>query len=175
MRPLNTPVERPCEHLCRGHTPPDHAVVRATSFQLRVTRLNSRIDVLGQRIRDYHHAFVVEKSIDSDSYKDMVGRTRAELTVAKIERSEAQFQESDVEGLLDFAEHVIGNAAALWTSASAQDRLALQRAFFPDGLTWTGAGFGTTVTCLAFNALPVSKVEKSRMASPPGFEPGFQP
>jgi hypothetical protein len=37
--------------------------------------------------------------------------------------------------------------------------LALQRAFFPDGLVWNGAGFGTAVTCLAFNTLRLTKVE----------------
>ena len=44
--------------------------------------------LLEQRIRDYNHAFVVEKSIDSESYQEMVARTREELAVAKIERSE---------------------------------------------------------------------------------------
>jgi hypothetical protein len=77
-----------------------------------------------------------------------------------MERSEAQIEECDVEGLLAFAEHVIGNAAALWASALPGDRLALQRAFFPDGLVWNGARFGTVVTCLAFNTLESSKVEE---------------
>jgi len=129
-------------------------------------RLDSRVRSLEQRIRDYHHALVVEKSLDAEGHHEMVARTRAELTVAKIERSEAQIEECDVEGLLAFAEHVIGNAAALWTSASADDRLALQGALFPDGLVWNGAGFGTAITCLAFNALQVSKVEESSVASP---------
>jgi hypothetical protein len=53
--------------------------------------------------------------------------------------------------ILAFAEHVIGNGASLGTNASAQDRLALQRAPLPNGLTWDGSGFGTVVTCLAFN------------------------
>jgi len=125
-----------------------------------VARLNVRVEVLEQQIRDYHHALVVEKSIDSEGFKEMLGRTRSELTVAKVERSEAQIEEADVEGILAFAEHVIGNAAALWMNASATDRLALQRAFFPDGLDWNGTGFGTLVTCLACNALRVSKVEE---------------
>ena len=140
-----------------------------------VARLATRVRELEQRIRDYHHAFVVEKTIDSEGYKEMVERTRAELTVAKIERNEAQIEESDVEGVLAFAEHVIGNAAALWTNASADDRLALQRALFPDGLIWNGTGFGTAVTCLAFKQFEASTPSKNGMASPPGFEPGFQP
>jgi len=57
-----------------------------------------------------------------------------------------------------FAKHVIGNAAALRTNASSDDRLALQRAFIPDGHIWDGAGFGTAVTCLALKPLPFTKV-----------------
>src|SRR5687768_5921522 len=41
------------------------------------------------------------------------------------------------------------------------DRRALQQALFPSGLSWGPDGFGTAVTCLAFNALPFSKVEES--------------
>jgi hypothetical protein len=42
-------------------------------------------------------------------------------------------------------------------------------------LTWDGTGFGTVVTCLAFNTLGGSGVKKKGMASPQGFEPWFQP
>ena len=36
-----------------------------------------------------------------------------------------------------------------------------------------GEKFGTAVTCLAFKQLAVSEGENARLASPPGFEPGF--
>ena len=140
-----------------------------------LAHLDARISGLEQRSRDYTHALVVSKSIDSEAYNDAMARTRAELTVAKMERSEARIEESDVDGLLMFAEHVLGNAAALWTSASAADRLTLQRALFPDGLTWDGTGFGTAVTCMAFMQLPGSGRLENGMASPRGFEPRFQP
>ena len=115
--------------------------------------LDARVEALENQIRDYHHASVVAKSIDSDAYNDMLARTLAELTVAKIERSEAQVEEADVPGILAFAVQVIGNAAAMWSGATPADRLALQRALFPDGLVWDGAGLGTPVTCLAFTQL----------------------
>jgi hypothetical protein len=130
--------------------------------------MDTRVKSLEKQIRDYHHAFVVEKSIDSEGYREMVDRTRAELAVAKIERSDAQIDESDVEGVLTFAEHVIGHAAALWMNASAEDRLALQRAFFPDGLIWTRAGFGTAATCLAFRQIGKFSGSENGMASPRG-------
>lgn len=116
-------------------------------------RLDQRVKGLEERIRAYHHAFVIEKSIDSGGDREMAERTRAELAVAKIERSEAQIEEADVEGVVAFAEHGIGNVSALWTNASSEDRLALQSAFFPNGLIGNGAGFGTATTCLAFMQL----------------------
>jgi hypothetical protein len=67
---------------------------------------------LEEQLRKYHHAFVIDKSIDRDAYREVVDRTKAELTVAKIERSEAQIEEADIEGILAFAEHVVGNASA---------------------------------------------------------------
>ena len=143
------------------------------SVRAVVARFDARVGSLEQRIRDYNHAFVVEKSIDSASYSEMVARTREELAIAKIERSEAQIEESDVEGLLAFAEHVIGNAAALWMNASAQDRLALQRAFFPNGLVWDGAGFRTALTCLLFSDLRQAGDPRNGMASRAGFEPAI--
>jgi hypothetical protein len=53
-------------------------------------------------------------------------------------------------------------------AASADDRLTLQRAFFPDGLTWNGNRFGTAVTCLAFRQIEASGSAEDGMASPRG-------
>jgi site-specific DNA recombinase len=140
-----------------------------------VARLDTRVEDLERQIRKFHQAFVIEKSIDSESYQEMRDRLRGELTVVKIERSEARIEETDVEGILAFAEHMIGNAAALWINASAADRLALQRAFFPEGLEWDGTGFRTPVTCLAFSQMLESRDPESSLASPTGFEPVFWP
>jgi hypothetical protein len=40
---------------------------------------------------------------------------------------------------------------------------------------WNGAGFGTALTCLAFNTLQLIKVEESKLASPAGFEAVLPP
>ena len=111
-------------------------------------------------------AYVLQRSIDSRSYGDLRDAIREELALAELQLSDARTEQVDVEGILAFAEHVIGNAASLWTNASANDRRALQQALFPSGLSWGPNGFGTAVTCLAFNALPFSKVEETKVASP---------
>jgi hypothetical protein len=51
----------------------------------------------------------------------------------------------------------------------------IQRAIFPEGLTFDGKEVGTGVACLAFMQLQESDAVQNGMASPPGFEPGFQP
>ena len=105
----------------------------------------------------------------------MRDRLRYDSVLTEIDRNDARLNETDVEGVLAFAGHVMNNAAALWTNASADDRKALQSTLFPNGLAWDGAGFGTVTTCLAFSQLQEFSGAENDMASPPGFEPGFQP
>ena len=136
--------------------------------------VESRVSELRQRLQRVDERYLAD-DIDRRSYRELRDRLRYDLALAELERNEARIEETDIEGFLAFAHHVIENATALWTSASDHDRRALQGALFPTGLNWEGAGFGTAVTCFAFRSLPVSKVGGNRMASPPGFEPGFQP
>jgi hypothetical protein len=56
-------------------------------------------------------------------------------------------------GVLNFTEHVILNAARLWTEYNFNQKQRLQRVLFPEGVTFSEAGFGTTATCLMFNLL----------------------
>jgi hypothetical protein len=53
------------------------------------------------------------------------------ILFVRIELEEARLEEIDVEGLLGFAEHVLGNAARLWLDATADQRQRLQRVLFP--------------------------------------------
>jgi len=44
----------------------------------------------------------------------MRDRVRKQIAAAQLELSEAQLQHTYVEGVVAFAEHVMGNASALW-------------------------------------------------------------
>jgi hypothetical protein len=59
----------------------------------------------------------------------------------------------DVEGVLGFAEHLVANAGRLWVEGTLEQRQSLQRAVFPEGLTFDGKEVGTGPTCLAFIAV----------------------
>ena len=135
--------------------------------------LDQRIETLEADLDRLDRVFVFEREIDKASYTRQRDRLRDELTVAAIERDEAKLDELEVEGLLAFAEHVLGNLSALWIGADSADRRKLQEAVFPNGLVWDGEQFGTAVTISAFSWLRPVSSEESGMASPTGFEPVF--
>ncbi len=91
------------------------------------------------------------------------------------ETGASPLDELDVEGILGFAEHVVTNAAHLWTEASLDQKQRLQQVLFPEGLVFDGERFGTAVTCLAFSDLGDSESVEVEVASPTGFEPVSQP
>jgi hypothetical protein len=94
-------------------------------------------------------AFVYERRIVSASYERQRDKMREDIAFVRIELEDARQEEIDVEGLLGFAEHVLGNAARLWLDATSEQRQRLQRVLFPEGLRFKDGRFGTAVTCLA--------------------------
>jgi hypothetical protein len=92
-------------------------------------------------------------------------RVQEELAIAELELHEARIDKLDVEGLLGFAEHLIGNAARAWMEANLEQRQQIQSAIFPEGLPFDGQGFGTARMCLAFKWLEQSKSVENDLAS----------
>ena len=127
----------------------------------RISALDASIDRLEQ-------AFVFDRTIDAATYRSQLQRLRDELTAAECELSDARFDELEVEGVLVFAEHVLGNMASLWSGANPADRMRLQTTVFPTGLVWSADGFGTAVTNPAFSWLRAGSAEESGVASPVG-------
>src|SRR5688500_8347675 len=97
-----------------------------------------------------------------------MGTLRDERTAAECELSDARFDELEVEGVLIFAEHVLGNLGSLWLGARPDDRSRLQATVFPTGLASDGSSFGTAITNSAFSWLQAVSQEKSDVASPTG-------
>lgn len=61
-----------------------------------------------------------------------------------------------MEGLLNYATHVLVNAGTVWRDAEHEQRLRLQGFIYPEGLTWAEGRFGTVPTTFFFNALPAA-------------------
>ena len=128
-----------------------------------------------ERLDRIDEAFLHERSIDRQSYERQRDQLREQLALAEMELSEATENQLDVEGALAFAEHLLTNAARLWTELDLDQKQRLQQVLFPEGLRFDGEKFGTAVTCLAFKQLDETGEPKSVMASPAGFEPAFWP
>ncbi len=77
--------------------------------------------------------------------------------------------------MLNFAQHVILNAAQLRTEFSSDQKQWLQKVLFPQGVTFADGIYKTTETCLIFKLLQESEVGKTSLATLPGIEPGLPP
>ena len=108
---------------------------------------------------------------NADVYERLLAKKRDEVTQIRLEIENAKIEKFDIEGVLDFAERALCNAAHLWLVAVPEQKPRLQKAFFPAGLTFEGGKLGTDVTCSAFNLLASHSESASGLASPTGFEP----
>ena len=138
-------------------------------------KLERRVAGLRERLDKLDDAFLFRHQIDQASYERQRDRMRQQLALGEFELTEATVEQLDLEGLLGFAEHVLGNARALWVQATAEQRVRLQAVLFPEGVPFDGSRFGTAVTCLAFAQLADSAEQKDGVASPTGFEPVSPP
>ncbi len=148
---------------------------RHASAATRHAELERRIFALKNRESLLEEAFVFERRIDAATYDRQRDKLRQDVAVARIDLEGAKLEEIDVEGLLGFAEHVLANAASLWTEAPNDQKQRLQRVLFPEGVRLKDGRIGTALTCLAFTQLQEVPNRESALASPPGFEPGFWP
>ncbi|MDP6373109.1 MAG: recombinase family protein [Vicinamibacterales bacterium] len=146
---------------------------RLADANILKTDMENRLAGLQGREGLLEDAYLYEKRIDLATYERQRDKLREKIALCRIELEDVRLEEIDVEGLLGFAEHVLGNAARLWVEARPEQKLRLQRALFPEGLRFKDGRFGTAVTCLAFMQLAEPNTQESSMASPTGFEPVF--
>ena len=96
-----------------------------------------------------------------------------DLTLAEMELREAQFEEIEMEAVLEYAEMVLTNASNLWKAAPSGQKQRLQQVLFPEGVNYSEGNYRTAVTCLLFNGMQTNGVENSGLVALPGIEPGF--
>lgn len=145
---------------------------RAQGIEKLLTKRVSELREGRDRVED---AFLHARTINHETYARQRDKIAEELEVAELELQDAQREPLDVEGVLSFAENLMANVGQVWIEATLVQRQRIQSAIFPEGLPFDGRGFGTARTCLAFMKLGGSGGSGNGMASPPGFEPGFQP
>jgi site-specific DNA recombinase len=118
---------------------------------------------------------VIEKRIDKATYDDQMAIVGTELSAAQSQLAGTLVNEEELECLLQFADWLLERVAGIWNGASAENKRRIQSALFPDGLTVTKEGFGTTSTAIFFKQLQAVPVDETEMASPGGFEPPLPP
>src|SRR5215831_13512334 len=89
----------------------------------------------------------------------------------QLSANDAKLEELDIEAVIDFAQHVLLNAARLWTTFSLDQKQRLQKVIFPEGLVYFPEGFGTAVTSPIFSILEAEGTLKTNLAPQVGLEP----
>ena len=119
-------------------------------------------------------AWIAER-ITKEVYDNQMQQVGTQLEAAGLIEGEAVLELAEIELLLDFADWMLANAAGVWASASCENKLRIQQAFFPAGLEVSANGFGTPEPISLFKRLKENGANHDRMASPGGFEPPLPP
>ena len=138
-------------------------------------RLQSVVRQKRERLDRIDEAFLHERSIDRTTYERQRDQHREQVALAEMELNDAVLDQLDIDGVLAFAEHVVTNAARLWTELDLVQKQRLQQVLFPEGLRFDGEKFGTAVTCLAFKKLDEGGGANSGVASPRGMAASWIP
>lgn len=142
----------------------------------RTTEQERRLKAVRLKLDRLDEAFLYSESIDMDTYGRRRNKLREELTLSKTDYHTEAVEELDVESILAFAERILPRASDLWVQASLDYRQRLQELFFPEGTAFAGIRFNrTAVTASLFRYLEPDERAESRLASPPGIEPGSRP
>jgi len=164
----------------RSFMPLFHAVIRDVwnqkhaDRQQRVQRAKQEVASLEEKSQKIIDA-LLDGTFDKATYETQREIVGTALEKARIQQSEALISADQVECLLEFAEWMLDRAAGIWESASPSNKLRIQEALFPHGLTVTREGFGTASMPLFFRQLHEAPIEETSLASPGGFEPPLPP
>jgi hypothetical protein len=91
-----------------------------------------------------------------------------EIVLAEMQEREAKLETYDVEAVLNFAQHIILNAAQLWTKLESDAKQRLQKVLFPQGVAFAKGSYKTAETCLLFKLLQESESKKNWFGDPTG-------
>jgi hypothetical protein len=136
--------------------------------------VSRKIAELHENKTKLEEAFVYQKTIDADTYKEMRAKLAEDLALAEMELGAAQTEEIEIETVLDYAQMVLTNASNLWKAAPAEQKQRLQQVLFTEGVTYSDGEYRTDLTCLLFSGMQARTVKKEGLVALPGIEPGFE-
>ena len=143
--------------------------------ELTTSKLQERLEGFKAKKKRLLDA-LLDMRVKQADYEEANNDLAEEIAGVELAIHEAKLDELDIEALLGFSEHVLGDSARLWFEANVDQKQRLQKVLFPKGLCYsTAEGFGTAPTCSMFSMLEDFVAQKTGLASPTGFEPVLPP
>lgn len=132
----------------------DVAKARRQGAGDRLASARRRVSELEAKLARVDEAFLFRETIDEMTYRTQRDKLREDLTIARLQLTDATTEDIDLDSLVAATEHAIEHAGTLWfDSTDLPRRLSLQWAVFPAGLRWRNGAFETPVTCFEFYEL----------------------
>lgn len=103
--------------------------------------------------------------------KEQVDELENKITIAKLRLTEIHGEELDINALLAYAERFIKTVELAWFDAKVETKIKLQRAIFPDGVSFQNNVFTNSKTSLGFELINDFTSSQTTNVSPDGFEP----
>lgn len=126
--------------------------------------------------RDRIEELMIQNVFDDETYKRRIQEVAGEILVKQIELNETKIDLHDIEACLNYCKGFLINAANVWHQADLDTKQRFQQFIFPQGLTYErGGSFGTAPISSIFQVLQDLSYNKSKMATPAGFEPASSP
>jgi site-specific DNA recombinase len=135
------------------------------------TRCERNLNDLQSRKAKLEKAFVYDGHIDAATYRKMNAELREEILTLEMELTDSKSESLEVESLIEYAESILLNAPDFWRAAGLDEKQRFQQVLFPEGVEYSGMGFGTTTTCLFFSGIEAKDGQKEEMVGPCGLEP----
>jgi site-specific DNA recombinase len=119
---------------------------------------------------------MLDGKITQQIYVEQMERVDTELGDLQATIDDAALIEPQaLERMLDFADWFFQNAGAVWLGADLENKIRIQEAVFPSGVSLTSDGFGTVQPANLFSNLWAEIITENGLASPRGFEPLLSP
>jgi site-specific DNA recombinase len=137
-------------------------------------QLENRVHKL-QEQRKRALELVLSGVLDEHDYREASEGLREQIVDLRTALDDLHFELADVDDCVGYCTYLLSNVTDLWETADIDLRQRFQRFVFPEGIQYFRGFVGTPKTSMIFNILGDKEPEKSRMASPRGFEPLFTP
>ena len=122
-------------------------------------------------------AWIIEKAkkgvLPDHLVKEQISELEKKITVAKMELTEKHGEELDVDALLSYAESFIRTVDNAWFDAPSEVKIRLQRAIFPEGVSYHYPGYSNSKISPIFEVIRSFATQKYESVTPLGLEPRF--